>query len=94
LININAGFAIRRYGACVPIYYFQVINDDVTDDFEGAELADDRAARAYAIVAARALAADTVSKGHFTTSHRIVIQNEHREPVCEVRFDEAVELRP
>ena len=78
----------------MAIYYFKILNDEVTEDFEGAELADDQAARTYAITAARSLAADTVSKGHFTRSHRIVIQDGQREPVGEVRFDEAVEVRP
>jgi hypothetical protein len=44
-------------------------------DFEGAKLADDEAARAYAIACVRSVAADTVAKGHLTASHRIVVQN-------------------
>jgi hypothetical protein len=77
----------------MPRYYFNVENDDVTEDFEGAELADDRAAHAYAVVAARALAADTVSQGHLGLTHRIVIVNEARAPVDTVSFGEAVEVR-
>jgi hypothetical protein len=37
----------------MPTYYFNIYNDDVTEDFEGVELADDAAAHAYGIVAAR-----------------------------------------
>ena len=78
----------------MPTYYFRIVNDEVTDDYEGAELADDEAARAYAVAAARSLAAAAVASGHFTASDRIVILNARREPVGELRFDEAVELRP
>ncbi|MDB5692549.1 MAG: hypothetical protein JWO81_1612 [Alphaproteobacteria bacterium] len=38
----------------MPLYYFNVHNDDVTLDDEGAELADDHAARAHAIADTRA----------------------------------------
>jgi hypothetical protein len=78
----------------MPIYFFRIVNDDVTDDFEGTELADDGAARSFAIAAARDMAADSVSRGHLAASDRIVIQNERREPIGEIRFDEAVQLRP
>ena len=43
---------------------------------------------------ARALAADTVQKGHLVRSHRIEIVDADRNPVGEVRFDEAVDIRP
>jgi hypothetical protein len=78
----------------MPRYYFNVDNDDVTEDFEGQELADDQAARAYAITAARGLAAETVLHGHLGLSHRIDIVNEAREPIGSVTFADAVQLRP
>ena len=90
---MRAEGASERYSPAMRTYYFNVVNDDVTDDFEGTELADDEAARAYATAAARSLAGETVSKGHLTRSHRVVIQNAQREEVGEVRFDEAVEIR-
>ena len=80
-------------GAAMPIYYFNVHNDDVTQDDEGVELADVRAAHARAIKEVRALAAETASKGHLTRHHRIEIEDEDRNPVGTVRFDEAVEIR-
>ena len=43
----------------MPLYYFDIHNDEETEDHEGADLADDRAAHAYAVVAARTLAATT-----------------------------------
>ncbi len=78
----------------MPLYYFNVYNDDVTLDHEGAELADDHAARAYAVKAARALAAETVLHGHFAGHHRVEYVDAEQNPVGAVRFDEAVELRP
>jgi hypothetical protein len=78
----------------MPRYYFHVHNDDVTMDYEGAELADKAAARAYAVQAVRALAADTVLHGHLTAHHRIDIVDENQERVDTMRFDEGVEIRP
>lgn len=82
------------YRGHVPLYYFNVYNDDVTLDPEGAELADDEAAKAYAVIQARALAADTVSQGHLVGHHRIEIVNADRQAIGTVRFDEAVNVRP
>ena len=78
----------------MPLYFFNVYNDDITLDPEGAELADAQAARAYAVKAARSLAAETVTRGHIAGHHRIEIVDENREPVDSVRFDEAVDFRP
>jgi hypothetical protein len=77
----------------VPLYYFNLYNDDITLDDEGAELADAQAARAHAIKAARSVAAETVSKGHFDGRHRIDIEDADHAAVGSVRFDEAVEIR-
>ncbi|MDB5725301.1 MAG: hypothetical protein JWQ16_2055 [Novosphingobium sp.] len=75
-------------------YFFNIYNDDVTMDDEGAELADDHAAHAYAVKSARALAADTVLHGHFFHHHYIEITNEAHEVIGKVRFDEAVTIKP
>ena len=77
----------------MPLYYFNLFNDDVTMDDEGINLADDEAARAHATKEARVMAADTVLHGHLTGSHRIEFVDEAREPVGVVRFDEAVDVR-
>lgn len=77
----------------MPLYFFNIRNDDFTEDFEGHELADSQAAHAYAVKAARTLAAETVSRGHFTASDCIEILEENRRPVMKVTFGEAVELR-
>jgi hypothetical protein len=77
----------------MPLYYFNIRNDDVTLDEEGAELADDHAARIHAIAAARSLAADTASKGHLTLDHRIEFEDADHKLVGTVLFGEAVEIR-
>jgi hypothetical protein len=82
------------YRAVVPLYFFNIYNDDITLDDEGAEQVDDHAARAYAVKAARALAAQTVLLGHLVAHHYIEIVDRDRNPVGTVRFDEAVDIRP
>jgi hypothetical protein len=77
----------------MPLYFFNLFNDDVTMDNEGVELADAAAARVHALGEARAMAADSVLQGHFTGSHRIDFVDEDRKAVGTVRFDEAVEIR-
>ena len=77
----------------MPLYYFNIRNDDFTEDFEGTELADEQAAHAYAIYSARSLAADTVGKGHLFSDHRIEIVDAERQPVGQVTFGEAVTIR-
>lgn len=76
----------------MPRYYFNVYNDDTTLDYQGAELADEHAARAYAVKAARSLAADTVQHGHLVGHHRVEFVDEDQNPLGEVRFDEAVDI--
>ena len=77
----------------MPLYFFNLYNDEVTMDDEGVQLADEEAARAHAIKEARTMAADSVSKGHLTVSHRIDFVDEKRNLVGSVRFDEAVDVR-
>ena len=78
----------------MPRYYFNVYNDDVTIDPEGADLADDHSARAYAVREVRCLAAETVLHGHLVAHHRIEVVDENQELVDTVRFDEAVDIKP
>ena len=76
----------------MPLYYFNIYNDDVTLDEEGAELADEHAARAYAVKAVRELAAETVLHGHLIGHHRVEYVDAGQKPLGKVRFDEAVEI--
>jgi hypothetical protein len=78
----------------MTLYYFNVYNDDVTIDDQGAELADEHAARAYAVKAVRSLASETVRHGHLVGSHRVEIVDSKQNHVGEVRFDEAVDIKP
>jgi hypothetical protein len=78
----------------MPLYYFDVYNDDVTLDDEGAELADRDAAHAHAVKAARSLAAETVRRGHLVRDHRVDISDADHKPLGSVRFGEAVDIRP
>ena len=78
----------------MPLYYFNVYNDDMTFDEQGAELADDHAARAHAVTAVRSLAADTVRRGHLIGHHRVEFVDANQNPRGEVRFDEAVDIQP
>ena len=76
----------------MPIFYFDVYNDDVTLDDEGAELADLAAARAHAVKEARVLAAETVKAGHLNCRHHIDIRDESRVTLASVAYGEAVEV--
>jgi hypothetical protein len=77
----------------MPVYYFHICNGGVTRDEEGMERADDVSALAYAISAARSIAAADVSEGHLTLSDRIEVEDEHHQRVATVRFDQAVAIR-
>lgn len=83
-------------GLCcrMPLYYFNVYNDDMTQDYEGVELADEHAARAFAVEAVRSLAAETALHGHLIGHHRVEYVDADQNPLGEVRFDEAVEISP
>ena len=78
----------------MPRYYFNIYNDDITLDYEGAVLADEHAARAYAVKAVRDLAAETVRHGHLAGHHRVEYVDSDQNPLGEVRFDEAVDITP
>ena len=78
----------------MPLYYFNVRNDDITEDYEGAELPDADAARAHGIKAARSLAAHSVLKGWLTLSHHVEVLDADRNKVADISFEEAVEIRP
>ena len=76
----------------MPLYYFNIYNDDTTLDEEGAELADEHAARAYAVKAVRELAAETALHGHLIGHHRVEYVDADQKVLGKVRFDEAVEI--
>lgn len=78
----------------MPRYFFNIYNDAVTMDDEGADLVDAKAARAFAVRSARGLAAECVLHGYLHSHHRIEIEDLDRQVIDVVRFDEAIDLRP
>lgn len=73
-------------------YYFHVFDDEVTEDEEGAELADFAAAHRRAVFEARVLAADMIRReGRLVLHHRIEIE-QGGETVAVVSFADAVTL--
>jgi hypothetical protein len=78
----------------MPLYYFNIYNDDITMDEEGQDLPDAEAARTEAIKSARDIICDGVREGEVTLSHRIEIEDEEHRPVLTVRFDEALSVNP
>ena len=76
----------------MPLYYFNIYNDDTTLDDQGLELADEHAARAFAVKAVRDLASETVLHGHLVGHHRVEYVDANQKVLGEVRFSEAVEI--
>jgi hypothetical protein len=76
----------------MPLYYFNIFNDEITMDAEGIELDGDEAAMARAVVEARIMAAESVRSGHLVGSHHIEVLDEAQRCVGAVRFDEAVAI--
>lgn len=76
----------------MPRYFFDLYNDTITKDEEGAQLEDVAAARAKAIEYAQAMAATEVSHGGLNLTHFIMVRDDKRLPLLAVRFDEAVKV--
>lgn len=77
----------------MPRFYFHIFNDDAVLDEEGAELPDWEAARARAITSARALACDSIQKGHLNLDHRIEVADETDKRVMTVTFRESFTIQ-
>lgn len=71
-------------------YYFNLYDDDVALDEEGAELPDLAAARATAVASAREMACAEVLEGHLALNHRIEVVDEQGELACTVHFRDVV----
>jgi hypothetical protein len=76
----------------MPMYLFHV-NDGhgAADDQEGLEFPDDRAARDYAVAAARDMLAHAVLAGDLPLDDVIHVMTTEGRPACEVRFGDAVQ---
>jgi hypothetical protein len=78
----------------MPLYFFNVYNDEDTVDEEGQDLPDLDAAREEAIISARALICEGVHDGEVTLSHRIEVLDQSRRPALTVTFGDAVRINP
>jgi len=77
----------------MPRYYFHLFNGEVCRDEEGADLPNKAVALQHAATTARAMAADSVSKGHLVLHHRIDITDEGDDAVGTVHFSDVVTVR-
>lgn len=77
----------------MPRYYFHLFNDETSIDEEGQVLSNDSVALQHGQESARAMAADSVSRGHLVLDHRIQVQNEAHETVATVYFRDVVTIR-
>lgn len=79
----------------MPLFFFDIYNDLVTEDEDGIEFADRDAAMHRARAEAQNLAAESIREhGHLILDHRIVLRDESGDVVGEVRFEEVVEIKP
>jgi hypothetical protein len=77
----------------VPRYFFNVYDDIIAHDDEGAELPNVAAARLKALVGARALMSEQVSRGYLVLSHWIDVVDEQGDAVLTLTFAEAVDIK-
>ena len=75
-------------------YFFNLYDDDVALDEEGAECLDLAAAKARAFAGAREMACAEVLQGLLTLDHRIEVVDESGALVWTVHFGDVVTVRP
>lgn len=75
------------------IYFFNIYDELVTVDSEGAELPSLSSAIDHAILGARSLVCSEVTDGHMTGHHRIEIVDSDDNILHVVRYDQAVDMR-
>ncbi|HEX8215155.1 MAG TPA: hypothetical protein VF582_06750 [Allosphingosinicella sp.] len=77
----------------MPRYYFHICNGNgFAEDEEGVELADDEAARRVAYKGARDVMAADVQRGELDLSSFIEVENEKRELLFTLMFQDALDL--
>lgn len=74
-------------------YYFHLFNDETVIDKEGLVLPNDAVALQAGAKNARAMAADSVSKGHLVLHHRIEVQNDGGETIGTIHFRDVVQVQ-
>ena len=79
----------------MPLFYFNIYNDDITPDDSGIDLASPEAARERAILEARELAMESIKMhGHLILDHHIDVLDTHGELVVSISFEDAIDIRP
>ena len=79
----------------MPRFYFHLYNDIEAKDEEGKLLPDVAAVRPHAIEEAREMIISELrSKGEFSLSHWIEVEDERGEVVEIVKFGDAVKINP
>ena len=76
----------------MPRFFFHVYDDTIALDDDGMDLPDVDAARQEALVGARSLICEEVSKGRVNLRHRIEVEDEDRRPVLTLPFGSAVQV--
>jgi hypothetical protein len=77
----------------MPLFYFNLFDDEPSIDDQGIELSGLGEAFAHASDIACACASETARHGYATLSHYVEITNHARECVGRLRFGDAVEVR-
>ena len=73
----------------MPHFFFHVFNDEISIDEEGSEHPSLDSAREHALVAARSLVCESVTKGYLNLDHRIEITDESDARVMTVTYRES-----
>ena len=77
----------------MPRYFFHLFNDVTALDEEGQELPNDAAALQRGAENARAMAADSVLRGHLILDHRIEVENDRGQTIGTIKFRDAVAVK-
>jgi len=78
----------------MPLYFFDLYNDETTHDDEGKELADLLAMRQSTLAEVRHMAAASVQAGQLNLDHRVEVRDETGKVVYALRFGDAVSILP
>lgn len=76
----------------MPRFYFNLHDDIVIDDEEGADLPDLAAAKRCAVTTARELACQEIKEGKLHLGHSIEVVDEDRRPVFTLPYRAAFEI--
>ena len=77
----------------MPRFFFNVYDDVIATDEDGLTLPNLDAARLQAIVEARALMADQVTRGYLVRSHWIDVLDEGGSIVLHLPFGDAIDIK-